>query len=435
MKSHNLLLISHNALSMHSNNGKTLQSLFYNWPPESLAQLYFQDEIPESNKFSLFYRVRDLDIIKSLSIRCFSNEIGSSVMISNSALLPDAKFGLIKRTIVNYLRRLDSTKLLIRDWLYGGSRWRSRNLMDWVKKVNPDSIFFLGGNSIFSFRIALALSENCKIPLDIYITDDYIINRKPRGYLDRWLTMRLKNEYIYAFNKARHVFVIGDMMAATFSTIFKRNFLPIMNPVPIPLMQPKIRPIDQSKPIVFCYAGGLHLGRDQALVQFAKIISKLRDILHLNINLNVYSRQKPSPSIIRDFESNSIEFCGPVDASALPEILAASHFVLHVESFDDKFTQLTKLSVSTKIPEYLVSGSCMVAFGPADLASIKIVKDNNIGVCISTLELALSDIAPMLELIVNDNIRNKLIINGYNYAREKFAISEIQHMLTSLLKD
>ena len=50
----NILLISQNSLSLHANNGKTLTNIFQKWDKDNLAQLYFQDEIPESLKFDNF---------------------------------------------------------------------------------------------------------------------------------------------------------------------------------------------------------------------------------------------------------------------------------------------------------------------------------------------------------------------------------------------
>ena len=52
-----VLIVSQNSLSLHANNGKTLTNIFQKWESNSLAQLYFQDEIPESVKFHKFYRI------------------------------------------------------------------------------------------------------------------------------------------------------------------------------------------------------------------------------------------------------------------------------------------------------------------------------------------------------------------------------------------
>ena len=49
--------------------------------------------------------------------------------------------------------------------------------------------------------------------------------------------------------------------------------------------------------------------------------------------------------------------------------------LVHVESFDNKSRQLTKLSISTKIPEYLATGKPIIAIGPREVASLEYLKD------------------------------------------------------------
>ena len=58
-----VLLISHNAFSFSKNNGKTFNLLFKGWDPNSLAQLYFSNELPESSTCFNYYRITDMDII------------------------------------------------------------------------------------------------------------------------------------------------------------------------------------------------------------------------------------------------------------------------------------------------------------------------------------------------------------------------------------
>ena len=49
--------------------------------------------------------------------------------------------------------------------------------------------------------------------------------------------------------------------------------------------------------------------------------------------------------------------------------------LVHIESFEKKYTNKTKLSISTKIPEYLATGRPILAVGPRDISSIKYIKE------------------------------------------------------------
>ena len=178
-----VLLISHNALSLHSNNGKTINSMFSGWNRSEVAQLYFQDEIPESKQFRKFFRVRDLDIIKTLFLLRKQAHCGNTVLPKEKVESHYESFSKSKLLIIRLLRKTEVLKLILRDVVYGTGIWRSADLIAWITDFSPDSIFFVGGNSTFSFNIASKLSSIFEIPLDIYITDDYILNAQPQGFL------------------------------------------------------------------------------------------------------------------------------------------------------------------------------------------------------------------------------------------------------------
>ena len=94
--------------------------------------------------------------------------------------------------------------------------------------------------------------------------------------------------------------------------------------------------------------------------------------------------------------------------------------LLHVESDDDYNRLLTKLSISTKIPEYLISGRLVIGFGPTDVASMKILSSNNIGIVLSS-EISKDVLREELDKIVtNFELRKKIGKRGYDYAVENF---------------
>ena len=93
--------------------------------------------------------------------------------------------------------------------------------------------------------------------------------------------------------------------------------------------------------------------------------------------------------------------------------------MVHVESKKRKYRNITKLSVSTKISEYLAFRKCILAYGPIDVASIKYLKDNKSGIVCTTKEevyLKLKDFYSnpdhYKEYVINAKIRcNVSILN------------------------
>ncbi len=59
-----------------------------------------------------------------------------------------------------------------------------------------------------------------------------------------------------------------------------------------------------------------------------------------------------------------------------------------MESFDKKFVMSTRLSLSTKIPEYLNANKPILAYGPDGISSLEYLKDNKLAnVCTNKEEL------------------------------------------------
>ena len=56
--------------------------------------------------------------------------------------------------------------------------------------------------------------------------------------------------------------------------------------------------------------------------------------------------------------------------------------MVHVEAFDKKNRKITRLSLSTKISEYVASGAKVLAIGPAEVGSMRCLADRQLGLCI-----------------------------------------------------
>lgn len=421
-----VLIVSHNSMSLHSNNGKTLASIFSRWGPENLAQLYFQEEIPESRRFTKFFRVTDIDILKRLFVLRRGGVCGGRIAARPQVNSHYESSSKLKSLIIRALRRTNDIKLLTRDFLYGMGLWKSQDLDDWIDEVNPRSLFIVGGNYLFSFSIAEIIADKRRIPLDVYITDDYVLNALPRGYLQKYLHRRLLSKYRETFKKARHVFVIGDEMSRAFEIEFGREFIPIMNSVSLPEEMPPARRSDEtSRLVTVVYAGGLHLGRDEALISFARLLKLVSLKNDISIKLIIYSLQIPDRHVVNSFADLGVHFAGRIDAENLQFRLREVDFVLHVESFEKKYVQLTKLSISTKIPEYLASGACVIAYGSSELASIKLIKDNGIGISITERDSEVDAVRKIVDMLNSRKSRVDMVERAFEYSKLNFDVSRV----------
>lgn len=401
-----ILIVSHSSFSKIYNNGKTLESIFSSFPKKDLSQIYFTENMqPDFDFCNDYFKITDVDVLKGLlkggadcgNVLMPNNEQNEN----NSNMSKGSKLFRFAKSRIDHL-------VLFRDMLWGFNVWKSNSLMSWFKRINPDVIFYVGGNFGFSHNIASFLSKTNRVPLVSYFTDDYLIYPKIKNFIDGVQRMRMKKFYNNTVKQASLSFAIGDVMSEEYSAFFNKKFYSLMNSV----TSEDYIPYLEKKEITFSYFGGLHLNRWRMLI-------KLADSLPIG-SIDVYSTDKPLEEIMFEFNKVNINFKGAIEGAELKEAILKSDVLLHVESDDVYNRTLTKLSVSTKIPEYLMSGRLVLGFGPTEVASMKILSDNKIGLVISSSISKDSLKNELLKITSDFQFRKKIGLQGYNYAIKNF---------------
>jgi hypothetical protein len=127
----------------------------------------------------------------------------------------------------------------------------------------------------------------------------------------------------------------------------------------------------------FLYAGGLGLGRLKILLSLAYNIDKFNLLNGTNKELHIYTSSNPNEYVrMNNSLPLSLKIYKSVGLTRLNYLYNKYTYLVHVESFERKYINKTMYSISTKIPEYLFSGSKIIAIGDKNLSSIKFLKDN-----------------------------------------------------------
>ena len=422
----NVLLVSHNSLSNHANNGKTLHSIFFEWEKESLAQLYFQDEVPESLRFKKFFRIRDVDIIK----RVFRLNSECGGVVESREFVPNHRgdsSGFVF-AIIQKLKKYDTLRRIFREFIYGTLLWRTKKLNVWINEFKPNAVFLVGSNYSFAFVIGRKIAIELNIPLFVYFTDDYILNNSSRNIFERALNSRLKRKLTQCVAEAKDVFVIGSDMAKSYEVYFGRKFFHIMNSIDFD-QKPTAKKYKNKEHINIVYAGGLTLGRGDVICEFSQIAIKAALISSITVSITVYSVESPTLQLMKMFDLNHVIFRGRLSGDELKSVLNSADFLLHVESSCNEFKSKTKLSVSTKIPEYLSMGICLIAYGPSDISSINLIRNNAIGIVIVDSDSFESQVENLRKYFSNPDLCERVASVGCQFAFENFNSMNVRALI------
>ncbi len=362
-----ILVISNNPFSATSNNGKTLASFFVDYPRERLAQIYFSDAPPSRNTCSRYLKVSDADIARRITRidaargSRSSKELAPSDANASGALKPRR-------------RSHGSLARLARELMWASRAWRTRELDALLKEYAPEVIFFMAGDSAFAYDICQYVKQRTRANVCVYVTDDYILPRRTISPF-WWIRRAIVESKLRAvLHGATLFFTISEQMREAYhSRLGVDSYVAVHQPRRI--SPAPFAPAASGKDAVrLVYAGGLHYRRHQVLAELAREISRYNDTSpsHRRAQLEVYSTDSPSDQVRRTLDvPGASQFMGALDAAGVDRALAAADVCVHVESFDSRSRESTRLSVSTKLPEYLSIGKPILAIGPAEVASMR----------------------------------------------------------------
>ena len=270
----------------------------------------------------------------------------------------------------------------------------------WVNEINPDCIFFASGDYAFMYEIARKIAESRRIPLFVSCMDDYYIHNKNS---DTWLGRMQHYFFMRTVKKtmdyASKIFCICDKMSLDYSKLFHKKCITIHTPSSFSFNN-KVKKNNH-----ICYLGNLDFKRYKQLIYIGKALKNLGlEISHID----VYSAETRKDVIKLLNLDNGIVFHGAVDPKDVAKIMSESLAIIHTESFDEIERKTVKYSISTKIADSLLCGTCIFAFGPSEVASIKYLMDNDAAICCTNK----SELNHSLEILVKDDDKRKKAIEN-----------------------
>jgi glycosyltransferase involved in cell wall biosynthesis len=281
------------------------------------------------------------------------------------------------------------------------------------------------------FRLVKWVCDELEIPMMMQTTDDYVT---PRFSLDPffWLHhVSIKEWYRWAVQKASYIVTIGDLMAEEYKQRFGGNYVVAMNSIAIEDIKDYSY---KGEKVKLVYAGNLGLNRWKVLSIIGQCLHELSNE-GLKGELSIYSIVEPEGNVAKAlYLPPFMSFKGKLDQAQLRQVKEESDILVHVEAFDKTNRYITRLSISTKIPEYMQSGRCILAVGPCDVASIRYLKDNDMAMTITDSNY--DQIKESLRYIMLDEQKRKQYAKkARDLAIERHSINTIKDMIYEIMVD
>lgn len=340
-----VLLVSEQPMDAQNGFGVTLRTLFSGWPREKLAQLH--SSRAASNRSELCQITRYGDIPGNRGRR-------------------DGLSFYFGRTPV---------------WRGRFSRWWLRNALgDW----RPDVVYSLMYSG-WTLAFAAWIAEQCGCPVVAHATDDSLENLALEG--------GVSIRKLFESTKTR--LVISQEMKAEYESRYGLDFDVLHNGAAEEYFAegPGDSHADQ-KVFTIRYLGSIlpshHYHAIEDVSAAVKELNKAEVCARFEICGGEWTKQNALPLV----DEPSTVYRGAVSGSEGIDLLLKADLLVLPITFDPAHFEYVRLSLPTKLPEYLASGTPVLVYGPAGVAPVELCRKNGVGRVIDK-----RSIASLLELI------------------------------------
>lgn len=375
--------------------GVTMTNLFKDWPKEQIA-----------------IAAHSLDIDLCEKIRpCQSYLVLSPPASPNS--IPSGKTSTAK----NFLGRIRDCAKFIYTKL-GISDIRNIRVRESLKKsisdFRPDIIFTALGSLD---RIRFVEDVHRFYPsakLAVYIVDDWP-NTKQNG---RWFPRLWKHIYDRSLrnllDKTSYFLSICQTMSDSYLAQYGKRFIPFHNPVDNTVWQ-RISPVRRYPEDTFSiiYVGKINRDTKENILALGRVVDGMNK-RGIKVQFDVYT---PSQHQIETTRYTGFTIHQAVANDRVPRLLKGYDALYLTLGFSRISREYTRLSMPTKLTEYLAAGVPILLHAPSEIAVTKYVSDTNTGlICSENSETVLNE---RLEELINDaNLRGRLKANALSLAKK-----------------
>lgn len=417
MDNKRILIISHNIIDSSNNVGKTVISLLRQWPAHLIYSIYLRNEIRETMLCKESYMITDKDIIKN-TLLLSPEKCGTIVTQSDK---------LTTRAGNSYAYRVGNKRYpivsLIRDVLWHKKSWKNDQIKNWINKISPDLLFFIPNDYTLAFEIANYVKDLTNAPMITFFTDDSFYYHQKTPPIDKIRRRWLLKEGRTIVSKSNGMICASDLMRDEYIKIFGKDSLVLGNCVE--LTEVKNKGKEKNKSFVFSYVGNLHSNRWESLLEVGRCLDTINseEKQGTKYEIDVYTTSDLGGRILKLLHDvKSINMKGSVKSSDVKEIQEQSDALVHLEAFDTKSKLSTRLSMSTKIFEYMSRNVPIFAYGPSDISSISFLAENNFAYTCSNKDILLEKIN---KFVGDPQMRDDLCSRSYLYAKEHFEEGKI----------
>jgi len=428
MNNYPKVLIIGQPFNLNSGGGITISNLFSDWPKDKIALVTDTKNI-DRNDFNLCpnaYRLGDKEYkIKFPFNFIFKNKISGQVY-KNDPLLNNFNKLSKKRKIYYFFEKV---------FFYFGLNFiafriiPSKYFLNWINKINPDIIY----SQLGKLELILFVEKIIRItnkPLVIHIMDDWP-SFLAKGFLKIIWQKYINKSFKQILFLSNTNMCISGGMSIEYKKRYKKDFTIFHNPIEIASWKEKkdIHTKEQDK-LKILYTGRITSDHYKSVISICKTIQILNKIN--NITFDIYSPDYDTALAKKVAIYENINLKHPIPHSQMPDLLISYDLLLLPLEFSKRSIKITKYSMPTKAPEYMISGVPILIFASKEVEIVRHANKYQWAIIISSNDQT-SIIYGLKDALFNQSLRRMVSHNAIEYSKNHYDAKQVRYNFKNIL--
>ena len=361
----------------------TFSSLLEGYGADCVANIYTRADLPDSTVAGRYFQILEWQVVKS--VVTMNSHTGKEVQaIAKSAVLDSDTYVQEQQRYRFFHRNRWWIVLWIRELAWKLGRWKSKELRCFLDDFKPDVIIFSIESYLYYNRLNRYVVRYCKPHKVIgYLWDDNFTYKQRKHNIFSFIRRFIQRKSVRkTLAMCDDIIAISKKMKRECDAIFGVNSVVLTKPMRNVSVTPYT--YHSGHPLRIVYTGNLLYGRLNSIKLLVEVL------LEINKNgmkcfLDIYT-----PTVIPnvDFDKINNGSCRIHDAISLREVYVQQQdadILLFVEDIRPD-NNISRLSFSTKITDYLSCRRCILAIGSIDNSAIEYFKEEDAALTCITKE-------------------------------------------------
>lgn len=329
--------------------GITLSNLFANWPKENIGIMAASINIGECEKARPCGVYIGSPVCKKISASTYNNKIRNAIKD------------------IYYKLGLSDVR---HNWNFSAEQ------IEQAKAFNPDVVFCCLGSygAMMDCERIMEILPNAKLVL--YIVDDWVNTKSSRRYFKHYWNKKNNDLFKHLLDKSSGLLSICPFMSESYLKQYGKTFYPFHNPVDLNYwtsLPSELKYPDDTMSILF--TGKINEDTKDCLIDTCKVVEQLNREGHKFV-FDVYS---PNASMHPDLFSqySSCHLFAAIPHNEIPTVTKGYSAMLLTLGFSKISRKYVRLSMPTKLSEYLAAGIPTVLYCPEEIALSQYLKDKD----------------------------------------------------------